>query len=92
MTYEQRGYVWKIRKRCGEYVVVVPVDDVGFPRQILRPVRYSDTLITQNLGAAPQQRCKDSIMAATPEAQCEIDCHNLPERPRREQFVVSTRI
>jgi hypothetical protein len=42
MTYEQRGYVWKIRKRCGEYVVVVPVDDVGLPRQILRPVRYSD--------------------------------------------------
>ncbi len=46
MTYEQRGNVWKIRKRRGEYVIVVPVDDVGFPRQILRPVRYDDALIT----------------------------------------------
>jgi hypothetical protein len=35
-------------------------------------------LITQNLGATPNQRCKDSnLVAATPEAQCEIDCHHL---------------
>src|SRR6266436_5676102 len=82
MTYEQRGNVWKIRKRCGEYVIVVPVDDVGFPRQILRPVRYNDALITQDLGASPQQRCKDrNFVAATPEAQCEIDCHNLGAGP-----------
>ena len=78
MTYEQRGNVRKIRERCGEYMIVVSVDDVGFPRQILRPVRYNDALIKQNLGAFPQQRCKDSnFVAATPQAQCEIDCHNL---------------
>ncbi len=59
-------------------MIVVPVDDVGFPRQILRPIRYNDALITQNLGASPQQRCKDSnFVTATPQAQCEIDCHNL---------------
>jgi hypothetical protein len=59
-------------------MIVVPVDDVGFPRQILRTVRYNDALITQNLGASPQQRCKDgNFVTATPQAQCEIDCHNL---------------
>ncbi len=74
MTYEQRGNVRKIRERCGEYMIVVSVDDVGFPRQILRPVRCNDALITQNLGVFPQQRCKDSnFVAATPQAQCEID-------------------
>ncbi len=94
MTYEQRGNVRKIRERCGEYMIVVSVDDVGFPRQILRPVRCNDALITQNLGVFPQQRCKDSnFVAATPQAQCEIDCHNLGAgTPTQGQFVASTRI
>jgi hypothetical protein len=59
-------------------MVVVSVDDVGVPREILGPIRNNDALITQNLGATPNQRCKDSnLVAATPEAQCEIDCHHL---------------
>src|SRR4030081_2787376 len=77
MAYKQRWNVWKIRKCCGEYVVVVAVNDVGFPRKIFRPVRYHHALITHNLSAFPQQGCKDgNLVTPTFEAQCEIDRHN----------------
>ena len=77
MTYEQRRSGRKAGERCRKYVVVMPVNDIRLPRQILRPIRYNDASIAQNIGATPDQGREDcNLVAATAETQCEIDRHD----------------